>query len=63
MKDHGFENKPAPMLCFKSTSNNIPREPNKIEVTLKLFEIALKTAFQAEKQSMPPTSQNSKKKI
>ena len=25
MTEHRFENKAAPMLCFKSTSNNMPR--------------------------------------
>ena len=42
--EHGFENKPGPMLHFKSTSNKIPRAPNAIEGALKRFEIALRTA-------------------
>ena len=41
--EHGFENKLAPMLYFKSTSNNIPRAPNVLEGALKRFEIALRT--------------------
>ena len=56
MIKHDSENKPAPMLCFRPTSNNIARAPNTVEGTLKRFEIALKTAFQAEKHSTPPTS-------
>jgi len=43
MTEHGFENKPALLLYFKSTSNKIPRVPNAIEGGLKRFEIALRT--------------------
>ena len=49
MTEHGFENKPAPMLYFKPTSNKIPRAPNAIEGALKRFEIALRTVVSNRK--------------
>ena len=51
MTEDGFENKPAPMLYFKSTSNNIPRAPNVLEGALKRFEIALRTTVSNRKTS------------
>ena len=49
MMEHGFEGKPTPTLCFKSSSCNTSRVHKTIEGALKRFETALRTAVASRK--------------